>query len=116
MIVRRVRHRKAVDGTNGKNKVSAAPIVLEVGCCRRQFADFLDRVASRSPDPEEWSSFIVTHYPDEFLEEMRRCTVRLVCGYLPQRADSHEGRQILRAWAIAIRSSVRDDSDQVLTS
>ena len=96
--------------------VSAAPVLLQRGNYRQQFADFLDRMTSRSPDPEEWSSFVITHYPDEFLEEMRRCTVRLVCGYLPQRADSHEGRQILRAWAIAIRSSVRDDSDQVLTS
>jgi hypothetical protein len=78
---------------------------LEHGDYRRQFADFLDRLASGSVDDvEEWSSFIVTHYPDEFLEELRRCTVRLCHGRLGLDEKSVEGQQTLRAWALALRS------------
>jgi hypothetical protein len=85
-------------------------ILLRRGDYRRQFADFLDRLAAGSAHPDEWSSFVVTHYPDEFLEEMRRCTVRLGGGHLEPAADSAEGRQVLRAWAVAIRSAVREDA------
>jgi hypothetical protein len=53
---------------------------------------------------------VVTHYPDEFLEEMRRRTVRLGGGHLPQPMESPEGRQLLQAWAVAIRSAVREDA------
>lgn len=79
---------------------------LERGNYRQQFADFLDRLAAGTVDSDEWSSFAVVHYPDEFLEEMRRCTVRLGIGELPHALDSTEGRQWLRAWAAAIRSSL----------
>ena len=79
---------------------------LQRGNYRRQFADFLDRLASGEVDNDEWSSFIVTQYPDEFLEEMRRCTVRLTQDRLVHKADSEQGNHTLRAWAIAIRSSV----------
>ena len=84
------------------------PILIQQGDYRTQYASFLDRLASGTAHEMEWSSFVVTHYPDEFLEEMRRCTVRLSIGGLGHRLDSPEGRQILRAWAIAIRSAVRD--------
>jgi hypothetical protein len=73
---------------------------------RRQFADFLDRHATSPVDGEEWSSFVVTQYPDEFLEVLRRCTVRLAIGHLPVGMDSEEGGQLLRGWAIALRSSL----------
>ena len=79
---------------------------LERDNYRQQFADFLDRIAIGEVESEEWSSFVVLQYPDEFLEEMRRCTVRLSIGHLEQAMDSDEGRQLLRAWAIAIRSSI----------
>ncbi len=88
------------------------PILLQRGDWRRQFADFLDRLAGGTAHPDEWSSFVVTQYPDEFLEEMRRCTVRLGGGYLVPviDIDSIEGQQALRAWAVAIRSAVREDA------
>jgi len=86
-------------------------VLLEHGNYRRQFADFLERLASGTAHDEEWSSFVITQYPDEFLEEMRRCTVRLGGGHLALCMDSAEGRQILRAWAIAIRSAVREDAE-----
>jgi hypothetical protein len=84
---------------------------LQPGNYRLQFADFLDRLAAARVSVEEWQSFVVTHYPDEFLEEMRRCTVRLRGGHLPLAPDSDEGRQLLRAWAIAVRSAVGEDAE-----
>ena len=83
---------------------------LQQGNYRRQFADFLDRLASRAVDNDEWSSFIITHYPDEFLEEMRRCTVRLAQNRLVHSDGSPEGNNTVRAWAIAIRSSLLTDA------
>jgi len=84
---------------------------LERGNYRRQFADFLDRLAAGQVDKDEWSSFVITHYPDEFLEEMRRCTVRLAIGHLVHKVESNEGKQTLRAWAIAIRSFILEDAE-----
>ncbi len=84
---------------------------MHQGNYRRQFADFLDRLALTPVGLEEWQSFIVIQYPDEFLEEMRRCTVRLGGGHLAQAMDSDEGRQTLRAWAIAVRSAVHEDAE-----
>ena len=91
--------------------VSDVGFRLQPGNYRFQFADFLDRLAAAPVSVEEWQSFAVTHYPDEFLEEMRRCTVRLRGGHLRLAPDSDEGRQLLRAWAIAVRSAVREDAE-----
>lgn len=88
-----------------------AAVLLQRGNYRLQFADFLDRFAAGTAHDDEWSSFVVTHYQDEFLEEMRRCTVRLGIEELGHKIDSSEGRQLLRAWAIAIRSSVRKNAE-----
>jgi hypothetical protein len=74
---------------------------------RQQFAGFLERLAITSldkVDKEEWLSFVITHYPDEFLEEKRRCCVRLACGYLEHRIDSPEGKQLLSDWAHELRT------------
>ncbi|HEY2786419.1 MAG TPA: hypothetical protein VGJ05_15740, partial [Fimbriiglobus sp.] len=60
--------------------MSANMLLNSEGNYRLQFADFLDRFASDIAGEEEWSSYIVTQYPDEFLEEMRRCCVRLTIG------------------------------------
>ena len=86
--------------------LNADAVLRQRGSCRRQFADFLDRLAASKAGDQEWVSFVVTHYQDEFLEEMRRCTVRLGIGESEYQLDSPEGRQILRAWAIAIRWAV----------
>ncbi len=89
--------------------MNSSAVLLQRGNYRQQFADFLDRLASGTSHVEEWSSFVVTQYPDEFLEEMRRCTVRLEMGLLGHKLETFVGRQILRAWAIAIRSAVREN-------
>lgn len=73
---------------------------------RKQFADFLDRFASQAEfDRDDWERYVVAHYPDTFLEEIRRCVVRLGMGKIPVDMDSDEGRQLLRAWAVAVRYS-----------
>lgn len=74
---------------------------------RLRFADFLERLAEPGCKRADWDQFIVVHYPDEFLEEMRRCTVRLAIGELGYELDSPGGRQLLLAWALAIRCSVQ---------
>ena len=54
---------------------------LQHGDYRKQFADFLDRLANAPVDAEEWSSFVILHYSDDVLEGVRRDCVRLACGY-----------------------------------
>lgn len=45
------------------------------------------------------------HYPDDFLEEIRRNVVRLSIGELEYPLDSDEGRQLLREWASMLRTA-----------
>ncbi|MEZ5950998.1 MAG: hypothetical protein R3C12_17655 [Planctomycetaceae bacterium] len=72
---------------------------------RSRFADFLDRLADNRSSPLEWERFVVAHYADAFLEEMRRCTVRLMQNRLPYQGNTEPGREALRCWAMAIRSA-----------
>ncbi|HEY2882127.1 MAG TPA: hypothetical protein VGJ15_06825 [Pirellulales bacterium] len=44
---------------------------------RTEFADFLRRLAAGTFTSTEWKRLIVTQYPDEFLEDIRRQVVRL---------------------------------------
>jgi hypothetical protein len=44
---------------------------------RQNFADFLSRLATDSDREGEWFRLVVTHYPDEELEGIRRDLVRL---------------------------------------
>jgi len=44
---------------------------------RTQFADFLRRLAAGKVKEIEWSRFVVTHYRDPELEEIRRSLGRL---------------------------------------
>jgi len=44
---------------------------------RRNFADFLSRLATDSDREGEWSRLVVAHYLDEELEGIRRDLVRL---------------------------------------
>lgn len=73
---------------------------------RRRFADFLDNMAAaNSLSAVDWQRHVVTHYADEFLEEMRRCTVRLMQDRLEYHSNTEASREALRCWAMAIRSS-----------
>ena len=42
---------------------------------RLAFAEFLTRLAAC--DDADWEKYIVAHYADEFLEELRRCVMRM---------------------------------------
>ena len=78
---------------------------LQPGDYRQQFADFLDRLASGAVSSEEWSSFVITHYNDKQVENARRMTARMGCGYIDVELDSDPGRDRLRTWAELLRAS-----------
>jgi hypothetical protein len=70
------------------------------------FAAFLDRLAATKGQvgSVDWDRYILTHYPDEQVEEMRRTIVRL--------ASSWAGRdwpefncELVSGWAKRIRES-----------
>jgi hypothetical protein len=76
---------------------------------RLAFAGFLDRLAgSDHTDKKEWSTFVVTHYPDEELEAIRRECVRLSIRAGIAKGDnwSKEDRAQLQTWAGQLRDSV----------
>lgn len=82
----------------------------QVVMLRLKFADFLERLADDNHvSTIEWQRLVVAHYPDEFLEEIRRCTVRLMQDQLPYQSNTDPAREALRCWAIAIRSSCLAD-------
>ncbi len=72
---------------------------------RNSFADFLDRYADNGTGSIEWDHFVVRHYGDSFLEEVRRCVVRLAINRLPIRGETDAARDLIRSWAILLRSS-----------
>lgn len=76
---------------------------------RDSFADFLDRYAGNKTGAIEWDHFVVQHYGDAFLEEIRRCVVRLAIDSLPIRGDTEAARDLLRSWAMLLRSSTAAD-------
>ncbi|HET7230330.1 MAG TPA: GMC family oxidoreductase [Longimicrobium sp.] len=71
-----------------------------------RFADFVERLASGTATPVQWVSFIIQHYPDQQLEEVRRKT----CGILYHTEDSFKAaqespyREQLLALAAALRA------------
>jgi hypothetical protein len=72
---------------------------------RSSFADFLDRYADNKTGTIEWDHFAVQHYGDSFLEEVRRCVVRLAINNLPIHGDTEAARDLIRSWAFLLRSS-----------
>ncbi|ODA34207.1 hypothetical protein [Planctopirus hydrillae] len=72
---------------------------------REVFADFLDRYAERKTDAIEWEHFVVRHYGDCFLEEIRRCVVRLATKMLSIHGDTEAACEMIRGWAFLLRSS-----------
>ncbi len=79
---------------------------------REAFADFLDRYADNRTDSSEWDHFVVQHYSDSFLEEVRRCVVRLSINKLPIHGDTEAAREIVRSWAFLLRSSTNSSSER----
>lgn len=75
---------------------------------RNEFASFLDRLASGDSSDSDWQQNAVAHYPDEFLEEIRRNVVRLYLNSLPVEPDTDSAKQLLNCWALTIRSSIGD--------
>jgi hypothetical protein len=83
---------------------------------RNDFASFLDRLASGDSPPADWQQFVVAHYPDEFLEEIRRNVVRLYQDRLPIESKADAAIQLLNSWSLTIRSSIETsvaDNDEI---
>ena len=78
---------------------------------REAFADFLDRYADHKSNEAEWDHFVIQHYGDSFLEEIRRCVVRLVINKLPIHGGTDAAFEMLRSWAFLLRSSTNSDKD-----
>lgn len=72
---------------------------------REAFAEFLDRYANRQTDVSEWDHFVIRHYGDSFLEEVRRCVVRLAINELPIHGGTDAAREMVRSWAFLLRAS-----------
>jgi hypothetical protein len=85
---------------------------------RESFAGFIDRYADGKTHEREWDHFIIQHYGDCFLEEVRRCVVRLVINQLPIHGNTDAAREILRSWAFLLRASTnctRDREPEIAT-
>lgn len=76
---------------------------------RNSFADFLDRYANNKTGQIEWDHFVVQHYGDSFLEEIRRCVVRLAINKLPIHGDTVAARDLIRSWATLLRWSTNSE-------
>ena len=79
---------------------------------REAFADFLDRHVDNKTDSKDWEHFVVQHYGDSFLEEIRRCVVRLSINQLPIHGNTEAAREILRSWAFLLRASTNAAIEQ----
>jgi hypothetical protein len=75
---------------------------------RIAFADYLDRLASGHESDADWERYVVAHYADEFLEEMRRCIVRLR-NYSNIRWGTTDAQSMIRHWASAVRFAANVD-------
>lgn len=65
----------------------------------REFAEFLRDFAAGSSSDADWQRFVVTHYPDEQLEDIRRSLVRLTIDQQGSKQLSNEVREQLQNWA-----------------
>ncbi|KAI9133822.1 hypothetical protein [Acaryochloris sp. CCMEE 5410] len=69
------------------------------------FADFLVQLANGDADNADWAKYMVAHYNDRFLEELRRCVMRLRY-YSTTEWGNREANDMLRHWANALRLSI----------
>lgn len=77
---------------------------------RLAFAEFLMRLATG--DDADWEQYIVAHYADEFLEELRRCVMRLR-NYSYAVWGDQDSNDMLRHWAHALRLSTESDLPEI---
>jgi hypothetical protein len=72
---------------------------------RMAFADFLDGLARDGHDVAAWQAFVVAHYPNEGLEEIRRKCVRLSIRAGDRFPSDASDRHQLGVWAAELRTS-----------
>lgn len=73
---------------------------------RSEFADFLDRLAAAKGHvgTAGWSRFMITHYPDEEIEDMRRSVVRFSINWR-SRDWPELNCELISGWAKKLRMS-----------
>jgi hypothetical protein len=76
---------------------------LESSSQRIAFADFLRRLAAGQANAIEWNRFVVTHYFDDRLEEIRRSLVRLSIGRAGGAQWSDSEFAALQHWSRELR-------------
>lgn len=70
---------------------------------RTRFAEFLDRLAAGTATAAHWDAFIVNHYPDHAVENVRRDCARLLSDRPADVAISETDERQLRQWAVELR-------------
>lgn len=50
---------------------------------RRRFREFLQRLIAGTSDLADWDKYAINHYEDEFVEDIRRETVRIMIKHSP---------------------------------
>lgn len=75
---------------------------------RKAFVLFLERFGAGTVETQDWQQHAETHYADKFLEEFRRCVVRL--DGMSGIEESHRS-QMFQHWAIAVSMSLEDQAD-----
>ena len=79
---------------------------------RKAFADILDKFAEHNANREDWFNYIIEHYVDEELEEIRRNVVRLriAAGDPEIFPSTNAHRKQLKSWAEELRQSLAEAS------
>jgi hypothetical protein len=78
---------------------------MEARTRRLEFADFLCRLAAGTVNAIEWNRFIVPHYSDDRLEEIRRSVVRLRIGQAGAVQWSDSEIAALQHWSRELRGA-----------
>lgn len=81
---------------------------------RLAFADFLHRVATGNIGAIEWNRFVVTHYSDGFLEDIRRRLVRLSIERDGSKEWSDSELAALQQWAGELRTTDAGENQRPL--
>jgi hypothetical protein len=74
---------------------------------RISLANFLEKLATVGVSREDWKHYLVTHYPEDLLEEARRATVKLTLNTPFDKSESHHHRLKLQANDSELRKQIQ---------
>jgi hypothetical protein len=106
------RPRRAGDGFEVHWTSFGSPGLATDPALRSPFAEFLERLASGTATLAHWDAFIVAHYPDERVEDIRRGVVRLFEAWGPgfslRDGMAAPNQTQLVEWATALRAAATE--------